>query len=56
MLGEGGRPHVATVRALIEGGVDVNIPDGDGERPLALAEERGHREIANLLREAGARR
>ena len=56
VLGEGGRPHVATVRTLIEGGVDVNIPDGDDERPLALAEERGHREIASLLREAGARR
>src|SRR5688572_19334740 len=56
VLGDGGRAHVATVRTLIEGGVDVNIPDGDGERPLALAEERGHREIANLLREAGARR
>jgi ankyrin repeat protein len=56
VLGEGGRPHVATVRTLIEGGVDVNIPDGDGERALALAEERGHRAIANLLLEAGARR
>jgi hypothetical protein len=56
VLGEGGRPHVATVRALIDGGVDVNIPDGDGVRPLALAEERGYDEIAELLRDAGARR
>ena len=56
VLGEGGREHVATVRALIEGGVDVNIPDGDGVRPLALAEQRGHEEIADLLRGADARR
>ena len=56
VLGDGRQPHVATVRALIEGGVDVNIPDGDGVRPLAHAEERGYREIADLLRNAGARR
>lgn len=56
VLGQGGRDHVATVRALVEGGVDVNVPDGDGVRPLALAEERGYDEIAALLRRADARR
>src|SRR5688572_6669870 len=29
VLGDGGRDHVATVRALVRGGVDVNVPDGD---------------------------
>ena len=56
ILGDGGPPHIATVRALIAGRVDLDIPDGEGVRPLARAEERGHREIARLLRAAGARR
>ena len=54
VLSDGGPRHVATVRALIEGGVDVDVPDGDGVRPLAHAQERGYGEIADLLRAAGA--
>jgi ankyrin repeat protein len=56
VLGDGGRAHVQTVRALVEGGVDVDLADGDGVRPLRLAEERGHIRIAEILRSAGARR
>ena len=56
VLGEGGRPHVETVRALVDGGADVNVPDGDGVTPLAHAEERGYDEIARSLRGAGAKR
>ena len=56
VLGDGGRAHVQTVRALVDGGVDVNIADGEGVRPLRLAEERGHARIAAILRRAGARR
>ena len=56
VLGDGGEAHVATVRALIDGGVDVNVPDADGVRPLAHADERGYRAISDLLRAAGARR
>ena len=52
VLGDGGARHVATVRALIEGGVDVRVPDGQGVPPLALARQRGHDEIVRLLREA----
>ncbi len=33
VLGDGGPRHVATVRALVEGGVDVNVPDSDGVPP-----------------------
>ena len=56
VLGEGGPSHIATVRALVDGGVDVNAEDGDGVRPLAHAVERGFGSIARILREAGARR
>jgi ankyrin repeat protein len=55
VLGDGGPRHVATVRALVRGGVDVNVPDGRGVRPLALARDRGHVDIARVLQEAGAR-
>ncbi len=56
VLGEGGPPHVETVRALVRGGVDADVPDGDGVRALAHAEERGQARIARILRRAGARR
>ena len=55
ILGSGGREHQATVRTLVRGGVDVNVPDRDGVRPLAHAESRGYQEIAATLRAAGAR-
>jgi ankyrin repeat protein len=55
VLGEGGREHIRTVRALIDGGVDVNLPDGKGVRPLRHARQRGYDEIAHLLEQAGAR-
>ena len=55
VIGATGAVGLHAVRALIEGGVDVNGPDDDGVRPLAHAEDRGFREIANLLRDAGAR-
>jgi uncharacterized protein len=54
ILGEGGRPHVATVRALVGAGADVNLADGDGVTPLTHARERGQREIVAILRAAGA--
>ncbi len=56
VLGDGGPDHVATVRALVRGGVDVNVPDGDGVPALAHAAERGFAPIARILRAAGARR
>jgi ankyrin repeat protein len=55
VLGDGGREHVATVRVLVEGGVDVNVRGGSGVAPLGHAEERGYDEIVRILRAAGAR-
>ena len=43
------------VRLLLERGTDVNLAGADWARPLAWAEKRGHREIAEELRAAGAR-
>ena len=50
VLGEGGPAHVATVRALVRGGVDVAVPDGDGVTALSHAEERGFDAVVRILR------
>ena len=52
MLGDGGAAHVNTVRALLRGGVDVTVPDGDGVTALDHAQDRGFDRIARLLRGA----
>ena len=55
VLGDGGPAHVATVRELVRGGVDVAVPDGDGVTALEHAEDRGFDRIARILRtRAGA--
>jgi len=55
VLGDGGPRHTTVVADLIEAGADVNLADGNGARPLALAQRRGYAEIARLLEAAGAR-
>ena len=55
VLGDGGARHLATLRALIEAGANVNLADRNGTTPLALARGRGFREMAVLLEKAGAR-
>jgi ankyrin repeat protein len=49
VLGDGGPDHVATVRALVRGGVDVTVPDGDGVTALEHARERGFHAIVRAL-------
>jgi ankyrin repeat protein len=49
VLGDGGRDHVATVRALIEAGADPSIADRQGVSPLAHAEARGYADIAEII-------
>jgi len=46
--------HVEAVKALVEGGADLNLPDADGTHALILATLNGHPEIAAALLEAGA--
>ena len=55
VLGDGGPRHTATLRALVDAGADVNLADGNGRSPLELAERSGYREMARILRAAGAR-
>ena len=55
VLGNGGRNHTETLRALVEAGANVNIPDGNGSTPLKLARDRGHREMVAILEKAGAK-
>jgi ankyrin repeat protein len=55
VLGDGGARHQATVRALIDGGANLNLADGQGVRPLTLARQRGYAKIADMLEQAGAK-
>lgn len=47
--------HTETLRALVEAGADVNIPDGGGSTPLQLAQSRSYREMVAILEKAGAK-
>ena len=55
VLGDGGPRHTETLRALVEAGASVNLPDRQGRTPLALAQARGYEAMVQLLRRAGAR-
>jgi ankyrin repeat protein len=55
VLGDGGKNHTETLRALVEAGADVNLPDGSGATPLRLARSRGYREMATILEKASAK-
>jgi hypothetical protein len=52
VLGDGGPPHVETVRLLLGAGADPRMPDRDGLTALVHAERRGHAALADLLRSA----
>jgi len=47
---------VPALRLLLEYGADIRATDSNGQTALALAKNRGHREAANLLRQAEADR
>ena len=55
VLGDGGRNHTETLRALVDAGANVNIPDGSGSTPLRLARNRGYREMVAILEKSGAK-
>jgi ankyrin repeat protein len=45
---------VATLKALVEAGANVNLPDRNGQTPLTLARQRGYRDMVEILKRAGA--
>jgi ankyrin repeat protein len=55
VLGDGGRRHTETLRALVVAGANPNLADGRGTRPLALARSRGYTEMTKILEQAGGR-
>ena len=55
VLGDGGTRHTDTLRALVEAGANVNLPDRNGRSPLALARGLGYEGMARILVSAGAK-
>ena len=55
VLGDGGPRHVATLKALVDAGANVNLADRGGTTPYTLAFARGFREMVVILQRAGAR-
>jgi len=55
VLGNGGKRHTETLRALIAAGANPNLADGRGTTPLALARGRGYAEMVAILEKAGAK-
>lgn len=55
VLGDGGKNHTETLRALVEAGANTDIPDGGGSTPLKLARDRGYREMVTILEKARAK-
>ena len=55
VLGDGGARHTDTLRALVEAGANVNLPDRNGRTPLALVRGRGYEGMVRILVAAGAK-
>ncbi len=49
ILGDGGKRHVATVRALVDAGAKRDIADRQGVTPLQHAQARGYTEMIAIL-------
>lgn len=55
VLGDGGRRHQATLKALIDAGADLRLADREGNTPLQLARSRGYAQMVKMLEAAGGR-
>jgi len=52
VLGDGGRRHQETLRALIAAGANLRLTDRTGQTPLQLARGRGYHEMSRMIEEA----
>jgi ankyrin repeat protein len=55
VLGNGGKHHTDTLRALVVAGANVNLADRNGQTPLALARAKRYTAMVQILEKAGAR-
>lgn len=55
VLGDGGRRHIATLKALVDAGANINLADRSGDTPLTLAKKRNFVEMVKILEAAVAR-
>jgi len=55
VLGDGGRRHVACLKALLDAGANPNLADRQGRTPLALARSRGFSQMVAPLEAAGGK-
>jgi ankyrin repeat protein len=55
VLGDGGSNHIACLKHLLDAGANPNIPDRQGQTPLALARGRGYAAMADMLVAKGGR-
>ncbi len=55
VLGDGGKRHIATLKALIDAKANINLADSSGATPLTLAKRRGYTEMVAMLTAGGAR-
>ena len=55
VLGDGGKRHQASLKALIDAGANLQLKDRTGATPLQLARSRGYGEMVKLLEAAGAK-
>ncbi len=53
VLGDGGKRHLETLKALVDAGANVNIADQQGQTPLSLARSRGYTKMVSILEAAG---
>ncbi|NOU05625.1 MAG: ankyrin repeat domain-containing protein [Hyphomicrobiaceae bacterium] len=55
VLGDGGPRHQASLKALVEAGAKISIPDKAGVMPLQMAEQRGYTAMVQILKSAPRR-
>ncbi len=56
VLGDGGKRHQATLKALVDAGANLQLTDRQGSTPMQLAQARGYREMTAILSNAPSRK